>query len=78
LEPNKLSPFFTTGDIFSLFSDTVLTHSIDLKQTYLETETRAQPTKIAPISNKPAMSDASNAYGGSAHTGAISGTTGNN
>ena len=45
LEPNKLPPFFTTGDIFSLFSDTVLTHSIDLEQTYLETEARVQPTR---------------------------------
>jgi glucan phosphoethanolaminetransferase (alkaline phosphatase superfamily) len=57
LEPNKLPPFFTTGDIFNLFSATVRKHSIDLEQTYLETEARVQPTRAAKISDKTGMSD---------------------
>jgi lipid A ethanolaminephosphotransferase len=51
LEPNKQTPLFTTGDIFTLFSDRVLTHTIDLEQTYLETEARVQPSEAAQVSD---------------------------
>jgi len=51
LEPDSLPPFFTSGDVFTLFSNRVLTHSIDLKQTYFETEAHVQPSEAAQVSD---------------------------
>jgi hypothetical protein len=45
------APFFTTGDVFNLFSRRVRTHPIDLTRSYMEEPTPRAP---APLSEQEA------------------------